>query len=112
MPDTNRGSRTVGVPREIKPDEHRVAITPDGVREVGQYGVTVLIEAGAGSDSSFPDDDYRRAGGESGAGAAGVGERSAVVGEVKEPLSSEFGYFRPGLTLFTYLHLAAYPAVA
>jgi alanine dehydrogenase len=117
MPDTTAGSSTsgtttVGVPREIKPDEHRVAITPDGVREVGQYGVTVLIEAGAGSDSSFPDDDYRRAGAEIVAGADEVWERSDLVCKVKEPLSSEFGYFRPGLTLFTYLHLAAYPAVA
>ena len=121
MPDTTTASptagsttpgTTVGVPREIKPDEHRVAITPDGVREVGQYGVTVLIEAGAGSDSSFPDDDYRRAGAEIVGSADEVWERSDLICKVKEPLASEFGYFRPDLTLFTYLHLAAYPAVA
>jgi len=113
MPDsTTASTTTVGVPREIKADEHRVAITPDGVREVGQYGVTVVIEAGAGSDSSFPDDDYRRAGAEVVAGPDEVWERADLVCKVKEPLASEFGYFRPGLTLFTYLHLAAYPAVA
>jgi alanine dehydrogenase len=114
MPDTTTASisTTVGIPREIKPDEHRVAITPDGVREVGQYGVTVLIEAGAGTDSSFPDDDYRRAGAEIVTDADEVWERADLVCKVKEPLASEFGYFRPGLTLFTYLHLAAYPKVA
>jgi len=103
---------TVGVPREIKSDEHRVAITPDGVREVGQYGITVLIEAGAGADSSFPDDDYRRAGAEIVADAAEVWARAELVCKVKEPLAAEFDHFRPGLTLFTYLHLAAYPGVA
>jgi alanine dehydrogenase len=109
---SSTGALTVGVPREIKSDEHRVAITPDGVREVGQYGVTVLVETGAGADSSFPDDDYRRAGAEIVAQADEVWERADLVCKVKEPLTSEFGYFRPGLTLFTYLHLAAYPAVA
>ena len=103
---------TVGVPREIKSDEHRVAITPDGVREVGQYGVTVVVETAAGTDSSFPDDDYRRAGAEIVAAASEVWERADLICKVKEPLAAEFGYFRPGLTLFTYLHLAAYPAVA
>jgi alanine dehydrogenase len=113
MPDTTATtSTTVGIPREIKPDEHRVAITPDGVREVGQYGVTVLIEAGAGADSSFPDDDYRRAGAEIVPTADDVWERADLICKVKEPLPAEFGYFRPGLTLFTYLHLAAYPGVA
>ncbi len=102
----------IGVPREIKADEHRVAITPDGVREVGQYGVSVLIEAGAGTDSSFPDDDYQRAGAEILADAADVWARAQLVCKVKEPQPSEFGFFRPDLTLFTYLHLAAYPGVA
>ena len=74
--------------------------------------MTVLIEAGAGSDSSFPDDDYRRAGAEIVATADEVWERADLVCKVKEPLAVEFDYFRPGLTLFTYLHLAAYPAVA
>ena len=103
---------TVGVPREIKPEEHRVAITPDGVRELLHAGAEVLIETGAGADSSIPDDDYRRAGATIVATAAEVWERAGLVCKVKEPLAAEFGYFRPGLVLFTYLHLAAYPTVA
>jgi alanine dehydrogenase len=103
---------TVGVPREIKHEEHRVAITPDGVREVLHAGATVLIEAGAGVDSSIPDDDYLRAGATIVASAAEVWERSDIVCKVKEPLETEFANFRPGLVLFTYLHLAAYPKVA
>jgi alanine dehydrogenase len=102
----------VGVPREVKQDEHRVAITPDGVRELEQHGTEVLVEAGAGTDSGFPDDDYRRAGAEMIPSAAEVWERAEIVCKVKEPLESEFGLMRPGLCLFTYLHLAAYPAVA
>ena len=102
----------VGVPREVKPEEHRVAITPDGVRELLHAGATVLIEHEAGADSSIPDEDYRRAGATIVDSAAEVWERSELVCKVKEPLESEFGYFREGLVLFTYLHLAAYPAVA
>jgi alanine dehydrogenase len=103
---------TVGVPREIKPEEHRVAITPDGVRELLHAGAEVVIEQGAGADSSIPDDDYARAGAIVVPTAAEVWERAQLVCKVKEPLESEFGYFRPGLVLFTYLHLAAYPGVA
>jgi alanine dehydrogenase len=102
----------VGVPREIKPDEHRVAMTPDGVREVEQHGVPVLLEAGAGLDSGFPDDDYRRAGAEIVPTAREVWERADIVCKVKEPLDPEFALMRPGLCLFTFLHLAAYPEVA
>ena len=103
---------TVGVPKEIKPEEHRVAITPDGVRELLHAGAEVLIEAGAGVNSSIPDDDYARAGATIVPTAAEVWERAGLICKVKEPLASEFGYFRPGLVLFTYLHLAAYPKVA
>ncbi len=103
---------TVGVPREIKPEEHRVAITPDGVRELLHVGAEVLIESGAGADSSIPDDDYRRAGATIVTDAAEVWERAQLVCKVKEPLAPEFAHFRPGLVLFTYLHLAAYPKVA
>ncbi len=103
---------TVGVPAEIKHEEHRVAITPDGVREVLHAGASVLIEAGAGVDSSIPDEDYLRAGATIVSSAAEVWERSDIVCKVKEPLATEFAHFRPGLVLFTYLHLAAYPAVA
>ncbi len=102
----------VGVPREVKADEHRVAMTPDGVREVEQHGVAVLVESGAGADSGFPDEVYRRAGAEIVPGAADVWERADIVCKVKEPQPSEFDLMRPGSCLFTYLHLAAYPQVA
>lgn len=102
----------VGVPREVKPEEHRVAVTPDGVRELLHAGAEVLVEAGAGADSSIPDADYLRAGATIVATAAEVWERAGLVCKVKEPLEEEFAHFRPGLVLFTYLHLAAYPRVA
>ncbi len=103
---------TVGVPTEVKAEEHRVAITPDGVRELLHAGAAVLVQSGAGADSSIPDDDYRRAGATIVTDAAEVWERADLVCKVKEPLESEFVHFRDGLVLFTYLHLAAYPAVA
>lgn len=103
---------TVGVPTEIKSEEHRVAITPDGVRELLHGGADILVQAGAGADSSIPDDAYERAGATIVDDAEEVWERADLVCKVKEPLASEFEHFRPGLVLFTYLHLAAYPAVA
>ena len=102
----------VGVPREVKTDEHRVAITPDGVLEMTHRDVRVVIEAGAGADSGITDDDYRAAGAEIVAGADAVWERAGLVLKVKEPQPAEFRHLRPGLVLFTYLHLAAYPEVA
>jgi alanine dehydrogenase len=101
----------VGIPTEIKKEEGRVALTPDGVRELLHHGVEVLVQSGAGEESSIPDDDYRAAGAEIVAAAAEVWERAQLVCKVKEPLAEEFGFFRPGLVLFTYLHLAAYPKV-
>src|SRR5262245_7405124 len=101
----------VGVPREVKTDEHRVALTPDGVLELTHRDTRVLIEEGAGVDSSITDDDYRAAGATVVADAAAVWHDADLVLKVKEPQESEFGYLRPDLVLFTYLHLAAYPAV-
>lgn len=103
---------TVGVPTEVKVDEHRVAITPDGVRELHMHDVRVVIEAGAGAGSSIPDEAYRAAGAEIVADADEVWGRADLICKVKEPIAGEFRQFRPGLTIFTYLHLAAYPAVA
>lgn len=103
---------TVGVPREVKSDEHRVALTPDGVRELRHHGVEVLVEAGAGVDSSIPDDDFIAAGATVVADAAEVWARASIVCKVKEPQPAEFEHLRDGLALFTYLHLAAYPEVA
>jgi alanine dehydrogenase len=102
----------VGVPREAKEGEHRVAVTPDGVYELTSHGASVLVEAGAGADSSITDDDYRGAGAEIVDGAEAVWERAGLVMKVKEPQPEELPLLRPGLVLFTYLHLAAYPDVA
>ena len=103
---------TVGVPREIKDGEHRVAATPDGVHELVAHDVPVLVEAGAGGNSRIADDEYRAAGAEVVAAAGEVWDRAGLVLKVKEPRDEEFAHLRPGLVLFTYLHLAAYPAVA
>ena len=102
---------TVGVPKEIKTLEHRVAMTPDGVRELERHGVNVYVETGAGEGASISDDDYRAAGADIVPTAADAWAQQLVV-KVKEPKEEEFGFLRPDLTLFTYLHLAAYPGVA
>ncbi len=102
---------TVGVPREIKTAEHRVAMTPDGVREFERHGVEVFVEMGAGLGASITDADYVAAGATIVPTAADAWSQSMVV-KVKEPKAEEFGFLRRDLTLFTYLHLAAYPEVA
>ena len=100
---------SIGVPREIKPDERRVALTPDAVRELVSHGLQVRIEQGAGQGAGISDDAFEAA------GATLVNRSDAwaahLVVKVKEPQAEEFGYLRPDLVLFTYLHLAAYPAV-
>ncbi len=105
-------SLVVGVPREVKADEHRVAITPDGVRELEARGAEVLVEAGAGADSAIADDEYRAAGAEIVDRAEDLWGRAGLVCKVKEPQPSEWGWLRDDLVVFTYLHLAAYPQVA
>jgi alanine dehydrogenase len=102
----------VGVPRELKEGEHRVAITPDGVHELTVHDVPVLIERGAGAGSSISDDDFRAVGAEIAPTADDVWGRADLVLKVKEPQSEEHDLLRPGLVLFTYLHLAAYPEEA
>ena len=108
---TARGTLTVGVPKETKTAEHRVALTPDGVRELERHGVEVFVEAGAGVDSAVPDTDFERAGATIVPTAADAWSKQMVV-KVKEPQGEELTYLRSDLTLFTYLHLAAYPEVA
>jgi alanine dehydrogenase len=103
--------RTVGVPKEIKNNEYRVAMTPDGVREFERLGISVVVETGAGVGASFSDADYRAAGADIVPTAADAWGQQMVV-KVKEPKADEFGFLRADLTLFTYLHLAAYPVVA
>jgi alanine dehydrogenase len=102
----------VGVPTETKIDEFRVAVTPEGVRELEAHGIQVVVQAGAGAGSGLPDGDYATAGAEVVASAAEVWERAQLVCKVKEPLEDEFAWFHDDLTIFTYLHLAAYPKVA
>jgi alanine dehydrogenase len=102
---------TVGVPKEIKTLEHRVAMTPDGVRELERHGINVYVEQGAGEGASISDDNYRAAGADIVPTADDAWSQQMVV-KVKEPKEEEFGFLRPDLTLFTYLHLAAYPEVA
>jgi alanine dehydrogenase len=102
---------TVGVPKETKTAEHRVALTPDGVRELERHGIDVAIQAGAGEDSAIPDADYSAAGARIVPTAEDAWAQQLVV-KVKEPQGAELALLRPDLTLFTYLHLAAYPEVA
>ncbi|QHN50749.1 alanine dehydrogenase [Geobacillus stearothermophilus] len=99
----------IGVPKEIKNNENRVAITPAGVLSFVQAGHTVLIEKEAGVGSGFSDNDYARAGAQIIERAEDVWAQADMVMKVKEPLPSEYRFFRPGLVLFTYLHLAADP---
>jgi len=102
---------TVGVPKEIKTQEYRVAMTPDGVREFERRGIDVFVESGAGEGASFRDADYVAAGATIVPTAADAWAQQMVV-KVKEPKAEEFAFLRSDLTLFTYLHLAAYPEVA
>ena len=103
--------RTVGVPKEVKTAEHRVAMTPDGVREFERHGIDVFVETHAGEGASISDADYTAAGATI-VPTAGDAWAQQMVVKVKEPKPDEFAFLRPDLTLFTYLHLAAYPEVA
>jgi alanine dehydrogenase len=96
----------IGVAKEIKTDEYRVALTPAGGRELGQRGHDVIVETGAGEGSSFTDAAYEAAG----ARIARVDEvwgEAELLLKVKEPIAPEYGRLREGLVLFTYLHIAA-----
>lgn len=95
----------IGVPREVKNNENRVAMTPAGVFNLKSAGHEVIIETGAGLGSSFADKDYMEAGAKIVATASEAWDVDMVM-KVKEPLPSEYGFFREGLILFTYLHLA------
>jgi len=96
----------IGVPKEIKNNENRVAITPSGVIQLIGAGHTVLIEKNAGEGSSFSNAEYEQAGAKIINSASEVWEKAQMILKVKEPLPSEYPYFRPGLIIFTYLHLA------
>lgn len=97
----------VGVPTEIKDNENRVAMQPDGVAELVHHGHTVLVQAGAGEGSRFSDAEFTEAGGTVVGRADEVFERADLIVKVKEPVPEEYHRFRAGQQLFTYLHLAA-----
>ena len=97
----------IGVVKEIKPDEYRVALTPAGARELAQAGHEVFVERGAGEGSAFSDEQYARMGARSADTAAEVWGGVDLLLKVKEPIASEYAHLREGLVLFTYLHLAA-----
>jgi alanine dehydrogenase len=99
----------VAIPAEVKNNEYRVAITPAGVHELVSHGHEVLVQTGAGDGSSIPDDAYVAAGATIMPDAPSTWAAAELLLKVKEPVESEYGYFRSDLVLFTYLHLAAEP---
>lgn len=101
----------IGVPKEIKNNENRVGITPAGVSSFVNAGHKVYVETNAGSGSGFKNEEYVSAGAEILQTAKEVWDKSDMVIKVKEPIASEYGFFRKDLILFTYLHLASEPAL-
>lgn len=97
----------IAIPKEVKNNEFRVAMTPAGVHELSSRGHQVLVESEAGLGSAITDSEYRNAGAEIVSNAEQVWASADLVLKVKEPIASEYRYLREGLTLFTYLHLAA-----
>ncbi|MYZ39303.1 alanine dehydrogenase, partial [Streptomyces sp. SID4917] len=97
----------VGIPREVKNNEFRVAITPAGVHELVSQGHEVVIERNAGVGSSITDEEFGAAGARILAGADEVWAAADLLLKVKEPVAEEYHRLRKGQTLFTYLHLAA-----
>ncbi|MFD0620244.1 alanine dehydrogenase [Paenibacillus sp. GCM10027629] len=102
----------IGIPKEIKNNENRVALTPAGVVSFVNAGHKVLVEKNAGVGSGFTNEDYADTGAEIVENVENLWGKSDMIMKVKEPLPSEYSYFRKGLILFTYLHLAAEPALA
>lgn len=97
----------IGIPKEIKNRENRVAIVPGGVKMLVDAGHKVVVERGAGLGAGIPDEKYLAAGATVLEQAAEVWGKAEMIIKVKEPIASEFAYLRPGLILYTYLHLAA-----
>jgi alanine dehydrogenase len=101
----------IGVPKEIKDNESRVGVTPAGAKALTEAGHKVLVETNSGTSSGFPDEEYQNAGAEIVGEAGYVWGKSAMVVKVKEPIEKEYPFFREGLVLFTYLHLAPLPSL-
>src|SRR5213080_676192 len=101
----------IGVPKEIKEQEQRVALLPSGANQLTRLGHSVLVEKNAGVGSGYPDQDYAKAGAEIIQQAKEVFARSDMIVKVKEPLEAEFPLLRRDQIIFTYLHLAASKAL-
>lgn len=101
----------VGVPKEMKEQEYRVALLPSGAYQLVKSGHRVLVEHNAGAGAGYPDNEYEHAGAALVGSHAQVFEQAELIVKVKEPLPEEFGLVRPGQILFTYLHLAASQAL-
>src|SRR3989304_5785557 len=97
----------IGVPREIKDNEYRVAIVPSGVKVLTGNGHTVLVQGNAGMGSGIPDEEYQAAGATIIPSAKEIFERSDLIIKVKEPLTQEYSFLRSHPVLFTFLHLAS-----
>src|SRR5690606_28396201 len=100
----------IGIPKEIKNNENRVAMTPSGVVHLVAHGHQVFIQTGAGLGSGFSNQEYQEAGAVIVNTAAEAWDAEMVM-KVKEPIKEEYEFFKEGLILFTYLHLAAEPAL-
>src|SRR5579863_189217 len=97
----------IGVPKEIKDHEYRVALLPSAAYQLIKRGHQVLVERGAGAGAGYPDADYEQAGATMMPDHRAIFEKSGMIVKVKEPLPAEYSLLRPGQILFTYLHLAA-----
>ena len=102
----------IGCPKEVKLFENRVALTPPAVNSLTNLGCKVLVQQGAGLGSFISDEDYRKNGAEIVENAHALWARSDIITKVKEPLAEEFGYFREGQIIYTFLHLAAEPELS
>ncbi len=100
-------SRVIGVPKEIKDQEGRVSLQPDGVAELAHHGHEVVVESGAGTGAGFSDESYEQAGARLASSADEVFDEAGLIVKVKEPVPEEYDRYKEGQELFTYLHLAA-----
>lgn len=101
----------IGVPKEIKPEEYRTALLPEGARQLTQLGHSVLIQRGAGAGAGYSDEDFELAGARTVPKAEAVFREAELIVKVKEPIESEYGLLRDGSTLFCYLHSETRPAL-
>jgi alanine dehydrogenase len=101
----------IGIPREIKDHEYRVALTPEGAARLTAEGHRVLVQQQAGAGSGYPDEEYRKRGADLVNKPEEIFASADLIVKVKEPLESEYSLLRPGLVLFTYLHLAGIPGL-